>query len=263
LAGAAQEPTTASRLHALLVARSRLPVASGLDEPPTPDVRPDEGHASRRISIGYGRTDGRSFASIVVRPAYHDLLDPQAGFRENSQVGFFEFEARRHVDDDSLQLERFDLVNIQSVAPRNRFIAPSSWDVHVGIVRRRLPDGRRPLVVELSGGSAWAFRLPRLRAVVVHAGWHSELQLGHELPRSWRLGAGPRVGVLADLGRFGRLHLEAQGLWHLEESKPSRHLRLEQRVPLTRAMAVGVSSARQETLGEVERQFGAMLHVYF
>ncbi|MCP3913920.1 MAG: DUF4105 domain-containing protein, partial [bacterium] len=47
LAGAAQEPTTASRLHALLVARSRLPVASGLDEPPTPDVRPDEGHASR------------------------------------------------------------------------------------------------------------------------------------------------------------------------------------------------------------------------
>jgi len=72
------DPAELSRT--LLLERSRIG-ASGNDPPvPVPEVRPDQGHGTSRVSIGGGRRDGLNFVELRVRPTYHDLMDPEAGY---------------------------------------------------------------------------------------------------------------------------------------------------------------------------------------
>src|SRR5205085_11139971 len=50
---------TPTRLHELLLARSKLEAAN-VDAPAAPAVRPDEGHRSARAGVAFGRQNGRS-----------------------------------------------------------------------------------------------------------------------------------------------------------------------------------------------------------
>lgn len=249
------------RLRNLLVARSEVPHAGSMAPPAAPAIRPDQGHDTARIALGAGRRESRFFSTIRMRPAYHELLDPQGGYQENSQINFLDVEARRYAD-DTIEIERLDFVDIDSLTPRDAFFSPSSWNVAFGLVRQDTPARERPLVTELRGGSAWAYRLGRPGSVVAYGGWQSSLQLGHGLPRSWRLGAGPRLGLVADAGRFGRVGLEGRSLWHLDESGPEWSVRLEHRLPLSRGIALGFRVGRESVYDRTIDEAAAALYLY-
>jgi hypothetical protein len=254
---------TAQRLRALLVARSEVPVSGPLEPMPMPEVRPDQGHPARRVELSAGGWDGQPFMGVKLRGAYHDLLDPQAGFQENAQINFMAFEFRRLQDDRTTRLERLDLIDIDSLAPRDAFFSPMSWNVTFGLLRQRIEDGSDPLVTQLEGGSSWAYRLGDGSSLVGYVGIQSFLQFDHELDRSWRLGAGPRMGLLADRGRGGRFQLEGQSLWLVDESRPQWKLSAEYRLPLGRRYALGARGRVEETFGETISELGAAFVLYF
>src|SRR5690606_15137402 len=74
--------------HDLLRARSKIRGTAAPESPPQPEIRDDQGHDTFRLSLGGGRYGDRNFSQLTLRPAYHDVLDPPAGYRSGAQLQF-------------------------------------------------------------------------------------------------------------------------------------------------------------------------------
>jgi len=82
--------------------------------------------------------------------SFHSLEDNQDGFLRGAQINFGNL-AIRSSENESLQLQRFDLVDIFSLTPRNDFFQPLSWRVYSGL-ERQMTFGRDRLVTHITGG---------------------------------------------------------------------------------------------------------------
>jgi hypothetical protein len=192
------EPAVLAR--ELLMARSRIAVDTGDPTPPVPEVRPDQGHATSRLALGAGRRDGADFIELRGRPTYHDLMDPQDGYARGAQIEFFDFGLRQYSKDIGFRVEDFRPVTIVSIAPRNEFFQPLSWQFDTGWARRRIADGSEPLVLGVHGGSGLAWTVPDTlkSTTLIYAFIESTLQVDQRLESGFALGAGPRLGVQSD-----------------------------------------------------------------
>src|SRR5204862_143842 len=73
----------------LLVARSQVDV--GPQTPPIdPGTRPDNGHATSRVSFGAGSRDGRNFQQLAFHPTHHEVMDAEGGDVRGAQIWFFD-----------------------------------------------------------------------------------------------------------------------------------------------------------------------------
>lgn len=157
-----ERPASAARLDTLLRARARLDVPAA--PPPAvaanpPMVRPDRGHRSAMASLGLGRSSADSYQLLRVRPAYHDLLDPGAGYKRGAQINLLDLTVRVTAAEETLDLQDFTLLDIVSLAPRNRLLRPLSWQLSAGWERKLSPLDEEPaLTGQLEGGAglAWA-----------------------------------------------------------------------------------------------------------
>lgn len=140
--------------YQLLSARSKLAYTSPADPVPMPAVRPDQGHDTARVAITTGREWGRDYLQLALRPAYHDLLDPAGGYTKGAQIDFFDIAVRRNLTNQpGTRLQHFTLVNILSLAPRDRFFSPLSWRIAVGWKRLSpLLDPGERLAAYVDGG---------------------------------------------------------------------------------------------------------------
>jgi len=146
------------RLHAILSARSTL------DAPPPPPapapVAPDRGHDSRRLSIGIGHAADDEYFELGLRPAYHDLLDPAAGYLPGTAINFAALTLRVYADERRPVVERFDVITLRSLAQRDGFFAPIAWTLDSGTIREHM--GRKheaQLHARLGGGAGAAYQL--------------------------------------------------------------------------------------------------------
>ena len=146
------------RLHAVLSARSAL------DAPPPPPapapIAPDQGHDSRRMSFGVGQAFHDRYAELGLRPAYHDLLDPGAGYLPGTQINFSELTLRLYEDERRPVIERFDIITLRSLAVRDDFFAPIAWTLDTGTIREHMGREHKPqLHARLGGGAGAAYEL--------------------------------------------------------------------------------------------------------
>ena len=252
---------TGVRLRELLLARSRLQVR---DEaaPPTPLVRPDQGHRSARATLGLGRENGQSFEELQLRPAYHDLLDPEEGYNRGAAIEFLDVVLRHRERDDRTRLERADFVNIVSLAPRDELLKPLSWRINVGYARARLDSGDEPLVFRVAGGAGFAWEpTPRLLSYSMLEG--GLIANGH-LERGFAAGAGPAVGALLDLSQRWRVQVEARALrYGIGDVHSASELVLNQRIALGRQSALRLELSRRHEFSEVSREGTLSFNYYF
>ncbi|NJD07987.1 MAG: DUF4105 domain-containing protein, partial [Methylococcaceae bacterium] len=177
--------------YALLKARSALKESAGFAPPPTPAIRDDQGHRPDRFGAGIGFLAGQAYGELSLRSNYHDLTDPWPGYRQGAQIKFLDANLRFY-EDRRFRLERFDLVSIRSLSPRDRFFTPLSWGVEAG-ARRRLPGTARPLMGYLSGEVGWSRELVGGLAFATAA---ASFEAGESLKSGADLGLGPRLGWL-------------------------------------------------------------------
>jgi hypothetical protein len=235
---------TAEHLRSLLVARSRLPES----EPfvvPRPAVRPDEGHGSARIDPGFGREAGANYAQLRLRPAYHDLLDPEAGYNRGSQIEFFAFALRRAAGGDA-RLQDFTPIEILSLAPRDEFFRSWSWHLSAGWTREPLADGSQPLVRRFGGGigPSWDTGSSLVSLTI-----DGSLDFSGRFERSHAAGVGPALAWLVDLTPAWRVRLQARHLryeWGHEHD--ANEISLAQRYTLGRNHSLRLDLARRDAL---------------
>jgi hypothetical protein len=253
-------------MRELLLARSRLPVPPQKPEIPVPAVRPDEGHKTSRIGIGAGSRDGRRFGEIHLRPTYHDLLDQDAGYTRGAQIQFFDMRFRHYQDDGGLRLEEFMPLDIASVSPRNDFFSPVSWKINIGWTRKRLPDGAEPLVFRLHGGPGLAYDAPLLFGgnAVYYGFLEAALDASKRFESNYTLGAGPAIGLLADISDRWAVNLKARSLrYGLGDDHWARELVLEQRYVLSRQSALRLNLSRKQEFRDYWNSGHLSLYFYF
>jgi hypothetical protein len=183
--------TSAKTSYALLKARSELAESAGFTAPPTPAIRDDQGHRPDRLGAGLGYLAGQAYGELSLRSNYHELTDPWPGYRPGAQIKFLDA-SLRYYEDRRFRLERFELIGIRSLSPRDEFFTPLSWGVEAG-ARRRLDGGQRPLLGYLGGEVGWSRELAGGLAFATAA---ASFETGESLKSGADLALGPRLGWL-------------------------------------------------------------------
>ncbi len=262
-AGDEERDLVAPRLLALLRARSQIPVAADVPPIPRPRTRPDEGHGSARAAIGIGRSDGRNFLELRLRPALHDLLDPQGGYVPGTEIDFLDLALRYYESENTPELESVTLIDIQSIAPRNEFFKPNSWRLNLGVERfHRSGPAKNDLVGEAGGGVGLAYELWQNALFSGFA--DGQISVSSNLPDKVLVDIGPSVGLLYYVSPVWALNLSGAYRFALDsESDDYLDIGLEQRFTLSRSLALRLGSG---FMGDADNPFldvGTSLHWYF
>lgn len=85
-------------------------------------------HDSARVSFFYDSND--SF-ELSAKPVYNNMYDITDGYLQGAYIDFFELNLKKQKEDD-LKLDRFTLLKIKSLAPRDMFFKPISWGIDLG-----------------------------------------------------------------------------------------------------------------------------------
>lgn len=187
-----ERSTAAKRSLALLRKRSQIPLQNTTPPLPSPGYRPDEGHDTARIALYQGTLDGEAFTDLYLRPAYHDLMDADAGYQRGAQINFFDIHFRHEYEQNRSILEAFTLVDIVSLSPKGRFFAPTSWRIRTGAERFPLPEtGQRPLVFSIRGGGGPSYSLTDNQLVSFMM--EGSFLASDELPKGYAPAVGPSI----------------------------------------------------------------------
>jgi hypothetical protein len=147
----ARDPATAKRSYQLLQKLNDYPVEIDITRTiPTP-LPPENGHKSKRTTLGLGQRLNNNYAELGFKMAFHDLEDNKDGFLEGAQINIGNIQIRAE-ENVGLRLYELDFVDIFSLTPKNEFFMPLSWKVNTGF-QRELTYGKDQLVYQLSGGA--------------------------------------------------------------------------------------------------------------
>jgi hypothetical protein len=247
----------------LLKARSELKVPDQTPQIPVPEVRPDQGHKSARVGFGFGyETSLGSFVQFKLRPAYHDLIDPEGGYTRGAQIDFLDVNLRYYSDRKKLSLQQLNLIDVVSMPPRNRILKPYSWQAGARLVRKRFGKEDKALVGELNTGIGLAYEL--FEKGLGYAMAKGSVQLSDRFSDNVAAGIGPQFGILGDISKQWRAHLfaDAQHIF-VGASKPSYELGLSQQFNFAKQSALRLEVSHKREFGSPFTTSILSLHHYF
>lgn len=251
----------------MLAARSKIAVA---DDPgadiPAPEVRPDEGHATARVALGGGWWKDRGFVEARIRPAFHDLLDPDGGYTRGAQIVFLDTAVRVFPERGTVRLQELVVLDLLSLSGRDRFLQPVSWRFDTGLRTRFLPGDDDELhpenVWRTHGGVGLAYELAGALAYGMAV---ATVDLGSPLDRFHAIGPGATAGLFLP-SRRDRLkgHVFAHVTpFVLGETTTEARAGIEQRVTLTGRMALALQAVWERAFGESWAHAGLEWRLYF
>ena len=175
-------------------------------------ARPDRGHDSNRFSLGFGSKADDFFQQIEYRPAYHDLIDNEEGYKEGAQIIFANIVLRYYFSDEVLELENLDFIDIISIAPRDKFFKHISWKIKTGLERRILEDKKDHLLYQLNTGGGFAYKSDLLGLWYVMM--EADFNLSGALEKNYAAGIGASAGLIKSLTDFWKIHFFTRAIYY-------------------------------------------------
>jgi hypothetical protein len=213
-----ERTAVASRARSILLELSRIPNTEHVMPPvPTPSLRPDQGHGSARAALGAGWRRNRPFAELALRPAYHDLLDPQGGYTPGAQIDFLNLALRIYGDDGAVRLHGLTIVDVLSLAPRDALFQPLSWRAGTRVIsllmsgsgNSGIPGLKERYAWRLDGGAGLAYEV--LGSVLTYGFLSATSDVSGSLHDSISAGPGADLGAYFSFAQDRwRSHLFAQ-----------------------------------------------------
>lgn len=184
------------KLRQILALRSQSELPKQRVEPTRPKLDPVQGHHARTFSATVGEVQGEKYIELGHREAYHDLIDPQGGFRIGTQLMFWDGSIQYR--DDEFKLNHFDFLSVNSYNPITPFKTPLTWGFNFGWQQASVDDGQfseteQHGVAELKAqtGYSWA---NQQRTHLCYVQSQIQVQAGQALDKGWRVGVGPTLG---------------------------------------------------------------------
>lgn len=177
-----------SSLMKVLKQRSKIDVKSDykINEPENPLT----GHKTSRLTIG-GDKDA---LYLSLKPSFHDIYDIDFGFKEGAYINFFDLVLKKNWSEE-VKLQRFDFVNISSIASIDILFKPLSWEVSFGFNRSYKDE----LEFKLKGGAGYSYKN---RGFLYYAFLNPAFYLG----KKSNLSISPKIGFIKN---FSKLKLGA------------------------------------------------------
>lgn len=178
----------------LLSIRSKLPKsAETIISAPLPS---EKGHRTARFALGGGVFAEQHFVDLKVRPAFHDLLDNDAGYVAGAQINFLAIEARHYTELNKTTLEAFRLIDIKAHSARDRFFKPFSWEAGIGWKRNELNiTDKTRFGLDIGGGLTQLLTDDIRITGLAKADINGNAYLGGQ----WDTGAGAELSLLSSL----------------------------------------------------------------
>ena len=151
----ARDAQSAATSYQLLTALSQTRAADIAHAPSVPS-QPEHGHYSKRLNLKLGRENEQNYIEAGVRMAFHSLQDNLQGFLPGAQINMGSLQIRA-TEDESVKLQRLDVVDIFSLTPRTELFDPLSWKILTGLERQLMDDQQR-LLAHVSGGVGVAYQ---------------------------------------------------------------------------------------------------------
>ncbi len=248
----------------LLAARSQIAAATASPALLEPSVRPDQGHESARAALGIGARDGRLFQSVRLRPGYHQLVDPEAGYLRGAEIDFLDLELRRYAGDSAPIIDSLTAVGIRSLSPRNELFKPLSWRLGGGMerFRPRADDEKGELVAALWGGAGLAEDLGQgaLGSLMLEA----ELGAGADCPDSCFAALGPAFTLVWPATERWKLLLDAGAqILMSDHVEPGFDVGLAQSYALGRNFALELDISVEDDGAGAQAEWSTSLLWYF
>jgi hypothetical protein len=198
--GAHPDAGSRRRSLAILRARSAVPVTGDpAGAPPVPRVRPDEGHGTARVSLGYGIQDDDTFVELRIRPALHDLLDPIGGYVPGARIQVANTVVRYYPGEGDFKLQELTLLDIESLATRDELFQPVAWKFRTGtrqmlVGHRDDGDLRNAFTWQSHGGGGLAYQ--PWHGSTAYAFLEGNFDVSGKLDPNYAVGLGASVGLL-------------------------------------------------------------------
>lgn len=121
-------------------------------------LNPMHGHGTRRFSLSHIHQGSDNDLGFSFRPAIHDIRDRETGYRPGAGIAFLDIQARWDRRSEKLKIDSFDLLKIESLAPRNILMNPYSWRLNVGAKRADPLDHETDLQAFFTLGGGVSYR---------------------------------------------------------------------------------------------------------
>ena len=157
---------------------------------------PDQGHGSKRASLGAGKRLENLYTELGFRMAFHSLEDNERGFLRGAQINLGNLQIRAE-ENEGISLYKLDLVDIFSLTPRSRFFKPVAWKVYTGL-ERHYTNGVDQLTAHVTGGAGASWNL--FKNSQVYALATARLEYNKQLDRAIEPAIGFTSGLLQHFG---------------------------------------------------------------
>jgi len=225
-------------------------------------VQPDKGHNSARMSIGFGQRGDRIFQELRLRPALHDIMDPDDGYLEGSQIIFTDIRARYYSEENKLKLEGIDFIDILSISPRSTFFKPFSWKVSTGITQMMLADGNDHTVYNARGGYGAAFQSSLIGLYYVFA--EADVNLSRHLKHRHSLGIGATTGFIKKITGAYKINLSASSFFYESGDRHETYEgKVSQNLKINTDNSVTLDFSRIKTYGRYQSEGSIRWNIYF
>lgn len=216
ISGALPENIADERAFKILTARGERPESDSVPITATPLIRPEQAHESAQFAIEEGRKSNLWFTRMIVRPAFHDLLDPQAGHQPGSQINFFE-SAFDYTEKEGINIGYFTALDITSLTPQEEFFSPLSWSVTTGLKRNIIQDRDDSLTSFLAASFGQSYSTTTEQSLV-YSMIDSEIRVNRHYQHELNPGTGLRIGALQNYDNRIKINLEIQWLRFVDQT---------------------------------------------
>ena len=187
---------TQPKLRQILALRSQSSQPKQRTEPKQPSLDPVNGHHARNFSATVGEVQGEKYIELGHRQAYHDLIDPQGGFRIGTQLMFWDGSIQYR--DEQFKLNHFDFLSVNSYNPITPFKTPLTWGFNFGwqqvsVDAGQFSETKQHGVAELKAQSGYSWANQE-RTHLCYVQSQMQVQGGKSLDQGWRVGLGPTLG---------------------------------------------------------------------
>ena len=226
----------------ILSARGRLSSDFKVPDVPTPDIRPEEGHNTGQLGVELGRKRDLWFSRFSLRPAFHELTDPAAGYIQGSQINFFKI-AFDQTESEGFDLAYFTALDITSITPREEFYSPLSWNVRTGLKRNMIQfrDDSLTAYLGAAAGSSWKISEEN----IFYALLDSEIRANKHYQSDLNPGIGARSGLLISVNDIINLKPEISWLRFADQTALESDLSLGYALNRQLSIAAGVNYQRE------------------
>ncbi len=194
-----QQDTLRQREWQLLAARSKLGLGQ-VQRQYTPSLTrvdtsdPRYTHAPKKLVLSWGAQAEQNYQALRIRYGFHDLLDPVAGYQDDSQLNVFDLRLWRQQSSRRIDRWNLTIADVLSLAPINALQPSWAWVMRGGLRADSETVQGMESWLQLGGGLAvWPKRwqlllylLPKLELKAPSA-WSGSWTLMPETGFVWRV----------------------------------------------------------------------------